>query len=126
LLSQRTDLHQTIPAIKCKRKAIAYFAFAGRAFGLSEDKILYPESNFSAWVLIKKHDCNLSSAIFYYLYRTIVYFLHHILIGHTTQIIKSFYSKNVRQAVISRLTNRKWYGTYLKHILTFFRRKNND
>jgi hypothetical protein len=91
LLSQRTDLHQIVPSIKCKRKVIAYFSFAGKAIGLSKDKIQYPASNFSAWVLLKKHDWNLSSATFYYLYRTIVYFLHHILIGHTTQIIKSFY-----------------------------------
>jgi len=123
LLSRRTDPHQTIPAIRCKRKAIAYFAFTGKSFGIPKDKGLYSENNFSAWILIKKHDLNLSSTTFYYSYRTIVYFLHHILIGHITQIIKSFYSKNVRQAVIRRLTNRKWYGTYLKHILTFFRRK---
>lgn len=123
LLSQRTDIHQTIPAIKCKQKAIAYFAFAGKALGIPKDKGLYPENNFSAWVLIKKNDLNLSSTTFYYSYHTIVYFLHHILVGHATQIIKSFYSKNVRHAVISRLTDRKWYSTYLKHILTFFRRK---
>jgi hypothetical protein len=121
LLSQKTDIQQIIPDIKTKRKAIAYFEFAGKAFGLYEG--LYAERNFSAWLFAKKLDLNLSSATFYYFYRSIVYFLHHIFIGHTTQIIKSFYSKNVRRAVIRRLGDRKWYYTYLKHNLTFWRRK---
>jgi hypothetical protein len=121
LLSQRTDIQQVIPIVRAKRKAIAYFSFTGKAFGLSEG--LYAQSNFSAWLFAKKLDLNLGSATFYYSYRSVVYFLHHILIGHTTQIIKSFYSKNVRRAVISRLGDRKWYRTYLNHILTFWRRK---
>lgn len=121
LLSKRTDIKQTIPDIKSKQKAIAYFVFAGEAFGLPDR--FYDKSNLSAWLLSKKHDLNLSSSIFYYINRSLVYLFQRIIIGNTTQIIKSFYSKNVRQSVIRRLKDRKWYSAHLQTYVDFFARK---
>ncbi|MDP2334908.1 MAG: nucleotidyltransferase family protein [Bacteroidota bacterium] len=111
LLSKRSEIKQTIPEIKTKQKAIAYFVFAGKALGLNER--LYPNNNFSSWLFIKKHDLNLSSKAFYYSHRTIIYITNRIIIGFTSQILKSFYSRKMRQSVISRISNRQWRRAHL-------------
>lgn len=118
LLSKRVDLKQTITRIKSKQKAIAYFVFAGKAFGL--DETFYPGSNFSAWLFSKKHDLNLRSASFYYVYRSAIYISQRIFIGYMGQLIKSLYSKKVRQSVIHRLSNRQWYSDHFGSYLAFF------
>lgn len=112
LLSKRSEIKQTIPKIKSKQKAIAYFVFAGKALGLNDR--LYQSNNFSSWLFIKKHDLNLSSKAFFYSYRTIIYITNRIIIGFTTQIIKSFYSRKMRHSVISRLSNPKWRRAHLR------------
>jgi len=121
LLSKRSSIKETLPQIKSKRKAIAYFVFAGKALGLGGR--FYPKSNFSAWLFLKKHDLNLSSATFYYTYRGIVFIEQKIFIKYIGQFFKSFYSKNVRQSVIKRLTDRNWYIAQLHVFIDFFARR---
>jgi hypothetical protein len=120
LLSKRTDIQQTLPDIKCKQKAIAYFKFAGIAFGLPYK--FYPRANFSAWLFTIKHDLNLCSPTFYYTNRSVIYLVKRIIIGQTAQIIMAFYSKSVRQTVIWRLKDRKWYRSRLQTYIDFFAR----
>jgi hypothetical protein len=120
LLSKRSEIKQTIPEIKTKQKAIAYFVFAGKALGLNDR--LYPNNNLSSWLFIKKHDLNLSSKAFYYFYRTIKYITNRIIIGFTSQILKSFYSRKMRQSVISRISNRQWRRAHLRSYRSFFSR----
>lgn len=103
LLSKMTSLTGTIKNIKTREKAIAYFAFAGKAFGLNEK--FYPDSNFSAWVFAKKHDLNHGSVFFYHSYRGIVYLGKRIFIGAFGQVIQSFYSKEMRRSVVKRVTS---------------------
>ena len=112
LLSKRSAISETLPLIKCRQKAIAYFVFAGKAFGLNGR--FYPKSNFSAWLFLKRHNLNLNSPAFYHVNRIIIYIVQPILIRHTVPIIKSFYSKSVRQSVINRLTNRQWYDAHFR------------
>jgi hypothetical protein len=121
LLSTRTSLPEAINSIKTKKKAISYFAFARKAFGLNET--FFPDSNFSAWLFTKKHDLNHQSVIFYHTHRTIVYIFHRIVIGFPRQIIQSFYSKEARKSVINRLSNRNWYRESLHTYYTFFVRE---
>ena len=118
LLSKRFSIKQTIVDIKCKQKAIAYFVFAGKAFGLNEK--FYAESNFSAWKLIKIHDLNLSSATFYHGYRMIIYIFKRIFIGYIGQAIQFFYSQKIRWYVIKRLSDPKWYGKHIQTYISFF------
>lgn len=121
LLSKRTPIKQTLTSIKKKRKAIVYFAFAGKALGLNES--FYSNSNFSIWFFSKRHDLILSSVNFNHTYRTINYITRRVIIGYTAQIIKSFYSKNMRQSVIHRLSDHKWYRARLQSYVSFFARK---
>jgi hypothetical protein len=121
LLSKRSDIKQTIPTIKSKQKAIAYYVFAGKALGLN--KSLYPTPNFSYRLFSTKHDLNLSSATFYHAYRSTVYFAWRIFVRYIGQFIKSFYSKDTRQSVITRLSNPKWYKAHLASYTSFFTRK---
>jgi len=118
LLSKRFEIKQTIPEIGTKQKAIAYFVFAGKAFGLKDR--FYPESNLSSWLFIKKLDLNHSSPAFYHAYRTTVYFMQRIFVGYVGQFIKSFYSKKVRRSVIQRVSNRQWYIAHLNSYKSFF------
>jgi hypothetical protein len=117
LLSKRTPLTETIKNIKTREKAVAYFAFAGKAFGLGEK--FFPETNFSGWVFGKKHDLNHGSVLFYHSYRGVIY-LGIRIFGVFGQIIQTFYSKEMRQSVINRLTSRKWYIDHLRGYLHFF------
>ena len=118
LLSKRADLQQAMTGIKSKRKAIAYFAFTGKAFGLNES--FFTGRNVSSLLYIKKHDLNLSSATFYYTYRSIVFISHRIFIGYIGQLIKSIYSKEVRKSLINRLSDRQWYSAHLNYYRSFF------
>ena len=117
LLSKRSDLKQTIPGIKNKQMAIAYFVFAGKAFGLNEK--FYAGSNLSLWFFTKKHDLNLSSTTFYNVNRSIIYILHRIFSAYIGQLIKSFSSKKIRQSVINRLGDPKWYSGHLHSYISF-------
>lgn len=121
LLSKRSPITETLPFIKCRQKAIAYFAFTDNAFGLNRK--FYPHSNFSAWFFLKRHHLNLNSRAFYHFNRNIVYITQRFLIGNTTQVVRSFYSKRVRQSVITRLTDREWYIGLFQSYADFFSRK---
>jgi hypothetical protein len=118
LLSKRTPLTQTINNIQTREKAIAYFAFADKAFGLN--KKFFFDTNFSAWLFAKKHDLNYSSFFFYHSYRSTLYMIKRIFVGAIGQVIKSFYSKEMRRSVIKRVTSRKWYMAHLHSYKHFF------
>jgi CBS domain-containing protein len=117
LFSKRTPLTGTIKNIKTREKAIAYFAFVGKAFGLNEK--FFPDSNFSAWVFAKKHDLNQGSVFFYHSYRGIVFLVKRVF-GGIGQVLQSFYSEEMRRSVINRVTNRKWYRDHFRSYLHFF------
>jgi len=117
LLSKRTPLTQTINNIKTRNRAIAYFAFARKAFGLNEK--FFPDTNFSARLFAEKHDFNHSSVFFYYSYRSFVFLVKRI-IKMIRQVIQFFYSKEMRRSVINRITDRKWYGAHIHSYVDFF------
>ena len=121
LLSKRSEIQEALLNIKTRQKAIAYFTFADKAFGLSGK--FYPTRNLFSRIFEKKHDLNLNSKAFYLTHRTIIYIYQRIIIGYTSQIIKSFYSKKMRQSVIYRLTNRQWYIDSFHSYISFFSRK---
>lgn len=123
LLSKRSEIKETLPYIESKQKAIAYFVFAGSAFGLNGK--FYPKSNLSARLLLKKHSLNLNSQVFYKIYRTAVYLKWQIFSKYIGQLLKAFYSKKMRQSIIKRLNNPKWYKTHLEYYKGFFAQKHN-
>jgi hypothetical protein len=114
LLSKRFSLIDTIPQIKAKRKAIAYYAFARSAFEL--DGQFFPEQNLAYRILLTKHNLNQHSPLFYQTYRSLVFLYFQIFHQYFGQFIKAFYSKEMRQSLTSRLSNRQWYK---KHVLWY-------
>ena len=120
LLSKRFPLVETIPEIKTKQKAIAYFALARLVLGLDES--FFPKRNFAFWILFRKHSLNLSSAIFYHVYRSIIFIAQRIFIDFFSLLIKSVYSKEKRQYLIKRMTNRNWYDDQVQLYTRFFKR----
>lgn len=121
LLSKRTPFNDVLPNIKTKEKAIAYFLFAGKAFGLP--KPLSPKGNLSSWLFSKKHDLNMGSAAFYNTHRTLLFIYQRIFTAYFGQIIRAIYSRSVRQSVINRFKDPKWYRAHLQIYTDFFRRK---
>ena len=122
LFSKRVSIKQTLTGIKCKRKAVAYFAVAGKALGL--DERFYSDSNFSSWLFLKRHDLNMCPGNFYSTYRGIKFVMHKIFIGYVGVIFKSIYSKNERQSLIHRLIDRNWYRAHSQQYRDLFRRDN--
>ncbi len=118
LLSKRSDINQTLSIIEAKRKAIAYFVFAGKAFGTQGR--FYTGNSFSAWLFVKKHDLNLSSRTFYHTYRTIVFLGQRIFYKYIPQLVKSFYSREVRQSLIKRMNDPTYYRTHFKSYIDLF------
>jgi len=118
LLSKRSEVKLTIAEIKTKQRAIAYFVFAGKAFGLPER--FYPTGNLYSWILIKKHDLNYRSKAFYTIYRTVAYVIQRIVIGFSRQMFQSIYNRKMRQSVFNRLTDRKWYHAHLDSYKGYF------
>jgi hypothetical protein len=123
LLSKRSDLQQTLPLIKKKQKAIAYFALTRKAFGLPDS--FFCGSNFSSWLLFKKHDLNMRSSLFYHTFRGFVFISGRIWNRYIGLLLKSFYSKSTRQSIINRLSDRNYYKTHLRSYVDFFARKKN-
>lgn len=121
LLSRRFELKLTLPDIKTKQKAIAYFVFAGKAFGQPE--MFYTGKNLSSRILSKKHDLNLSSPTFYHTHRYVVFFIVQIFVKYFGQILNSFRSKKVRQSLFMRISNRQWYTDHFHWYTNFFIRK---
>ncbi|HZK62059.1 MAG TPA: nucleotidyltransferase family protein [Anaerovoracaceae bacterium] len=121
LLSKRSDIHQTLAFIKAKRKAIAYFVFAGKAFGTQGR--FYAGNSLSARIFVKKHDLNLSSRTFYHTYRTIVFLGQRIVFKYIPQLVKSFYSREVRQSLIKRMKDPNYYRAHFKSYIDFFAQK---
>jgi hypothetical protein len=124
LLSGRTPVKDTLPHIREKRKAKAYFVFAGNALGLRGK--FYPEINLASWFFLKKHELNMSSDFFYYTNRNIHFISHQLFNQYIGQIIQSLYSPQTRQSLLGRLSNRNWYKTHLNYYLGFFSRNNNS
>ena len=118
LLSKRTPLDQVIPDLKKRRKAVVYFAFADKAFGL--EKRLYSESSFSARLFLMKHDLNYSSPLFFKIHRTLLFLGKKIFLGYIGQSIQSIYSSKMRRSVIGRLTSWQWYRAHFQTYIDFF------
>jgi hypothetical protein len=112
LISKRFSLMETLPEIKRKQKAIAYFSITQLILGLN--KSFYPKNNFSLRLLEKKLNLNLNSSVFFHTYRSIIFFGQRIFNGYIGQISKAFYSKRKRQYLVRRITNLAWYGDHLR------------
>jgi len=123
LLSKRSELQQTLPLIKSRQKAIAYFALTRKALGLQDN--FFSGSNFSSWLLFKKHDLNLRSSLFYHTFRGFVFISQRIWIRYIGLFVKLFYSKTVRKSFINRISDPHWYRAHLESYITFFARKKN-
>jgi len=118
LFSKRSSLNEALFHIKENQKAIAYFAFARKAFGLNEH--FFDSQNFAYWILNKKHDLKLSSPFFYELFRSTIFISQRVLFGYIGQFFQLFYSKEIRKSVFKRLGTRRWYNDHFNLYKGFF------
>ena len=118
LLSKRKPLAEVIPHIKCKGKAIAYFAFAREATGLDEK--FFCGTNLSGRLLTLKHDLSYSSPLFYHTHRTIRFILHKIFEVYLVYIVQTIYSREMRRTVFLKVTDPQWYRLFPKNYSDFF------
>lgn len=121
LIAKRIDLQQTFDQSPFKRKGTAYLALAGKAFdlpGWSHDR------SVSTRLYLRKHDLNLTSTLFFVTHRSLRYLFKRIVIGYTSQLFRSVYSKRMRQLILVRITNRNWCQEHLNSYKVFFHRTN--
>lgn len=119
LFSKRVSLINTLPWIKYKKKAIAYFAFTRHVFGF--DKQFFSKQNFKFWILKKRHDSNFNPNLFYKINQKLV--LGYIRFSNTYlgKLIDAFiYSREVRHSIIKKLGNPQFYKMFFDK-LNFFR-----
>ncbi|MBW8332099.1 MAG: nucleotidyltransferase family protein [Prolixibacteraceae bacterium] len=118
LLSRRFPLAETIPHIKAKQKAIAYFAFSRLVLGLDES--FFSGTNFAYQILLKKHSLNQNSTFFYNSHRSLIFMAQRIFTGYIGQILKAFYSKDKRNYLLRRINDPKWYADHIGLYSRFF------
>jgi hypothetical protein len=121
LYSKRFSLTDTIPHIKNKRKAIAYYAFAKSMFKL--DELFFQGKNLAYHILNCRHHLNHSSALGHKIQRSLVFLYIQIFHKYAVQLLKSIYSGEMRRSLVSRMGSRQWYNDHLNWYLKFFRRK---
>lgn len=121
MLSKRFSLEKTLPEIKTKKKAIAYFALARVILGL-DDKFFSKRNHFYK-ILFWKHSLNQNSVFFYHFNRSIIFIGQRILKGYIGQLFMAVYSKEKRQYLSRRIKDPKWYGDHLKLYTRFFKNR---
>ncbi len=120
LLSKRRALQETIAAIGNKPQAKIYFAFAKRVLALPDE--FFPPESFRFKLFLKKQDLFLRSTFLYRTYRTSYFLSQRIFSGYLAQFFQMFYSKKVRQSVVSKLGSRSWYKNHFHLYNRFFDR----
>ncbi len=121
LYSRRYKLVETLPHIKPKRKAIAYFALCRSMLGL--DETFFPLKNFASRVLALKFALNQKSTVFYHTNRSVIFIIQRVIGGYFGQLIQATYSKEKRQYLLRRIKDPKWYGDHIGLYTRFFNRR---
>lgn len=117
-LSKRIPISKIIPYIPYKRKAIAYFVFAGNVLNLS--KHFYHTETLTARMFALKHKLNLTSTSFFAFNRFLIFMNERIFEKYLRQIVMIFYSKTTRRSLFDRLSNPLWYKDHLNLYIHFF------
>ncbi|WP_093920726.1 nucleotidyltransferase family protein [Sunxiuqinia elliptica] len=121
LLAKRFPLPETLPLIKKKQKAVAYFSLVNKLLLGEGSKHFNP--GFASWWLKNKHALNLKSDLFRRVFSHTIFLGQRILKGYLLQIFKAFYLKESRSYIFKRLVDRKWYGDHARLYSRFFRRE---
>ncbi len=104
LLSKQVSLAETLPQIKRKKKAIAYFAFARTELGF--DETFFAEQNPKYYILKKKHELILDSVLFRKMYHGLVNSFLIVKDRYIGKFIKAFYSKEIQRSIKRKLLYR--------------------
>lgn len=102
-LSKQFPLIETLPQIKKRKKAIAYFAFAKNVFEFDEE--FFPKQNLKYRLLKRKHELILNSRLFKKNYQGIVLTFLIVKDRYVVKFFKAFYSKEIRRAIKKKLSN---------------------
>jgi len=121
-LSKRFPWKDSLPQIKTKHKAIAYYAFADFLLGMN--KSVFSDRNQAFQVLRWKHRLNQNSAIFYRVNRSTIFLSQRIFQGYWGQLVQALYDKKKRQYLSRRISDPKWYGDHVRMYTHFFKKNN--
>lgn len=120
LLSKRTNISQAFQNIPYKRKAAAYFLFAGNAFNLPY--FFNHRQTFTYRLFFFKNEMCFKYHAFYRINKSFVYLSERIY-KYFKQIFESFYSSPMRRSLLKRITNRQWYDNHINTYRDFFSAK---
>lgn len=104
LYSKHLQIVETLPHIKQKRKAIAYFAFARTVFEFDEQ--FFPLQNRNYRNLKRKHKLILNSTFFKKFYHNSISMFLTVKDQYIGKSIKAFYSKEIRRSIRRKLSIR--------------------
>jgi hypothetical protein len=112
LYSKRTGIGSIINDLPARRKAINYFALGGKILDLP-GRFCPIVSNSSAFYALR-HDLNLTSPFFYKTDHFIRKLIQIFYNSYISKFFEFFYSKSIRQEIIGKLKDPKWYGIHFK------------
>lgn len=101
LLSKQFSIIETLPQIKKRNKAIAYFAFARKVFEFDEQ--FFPQQNIKYRILKKKHELMHNSPLFKKCYQGLVSAFLTVKNKYLGKFFMAFYSKEIRRAIKKRI-----------------------
>ena len=105
LLSKQFSINETLPLIKKRNMAIAYFAFARNVFEF--DNQFFSIQNLKYRILKKKHELNYNSPIFKKSFHGLVLLFLTIINRYIGKFFKAFYSKEIRRSIKKKICNRQ-------------------
>jgi hypothetical protein len=105
LLSKQYSLNKTLPQVKKRKKAIAYFAFARTVFNLDEQ--FFPKQNLKYRILKKKHELVHNSPTFRKFYLGLISRYLIVKDSYVIKFFKAFYSKEIRRSLKEKLRNQR-------------------
>jgi len=108
--SKRTDITNVLPQIHQQRKAGAYFDIMQKLMGLT----VTGKQTLTSKVYCRKHDLNLTSPLFSVVNRLPWVLTRLLLHGYPDQIKEAFIYKGAQQALITRLSSKKWYQQHFR------------
>lgn len=103
LLSKQCPIIETLPQIKKRNKAIAYFAFARTVFEFDEQ--FFPTQNLEYRILKKKHELIMNSRLFKKSYHGLISIFLLVKDRYLSKFFKAFYSKEIRRSIKRKFIN---------------------
>jgi hypothetical protein len=112
LLAGRIDLNILLKEIPYKGRAISYFRLASGLFDMRDE--LYPIKTITSRIYLLHYHLNLSSRIYYHIYRVMRSFLELVFVDYLGKIPRLVFDGKMRKTILRKLKSKEWYRTHLR------------